>query len=143
VSYLDEGEFERWMRSALRTLESARRDLDGGDYNWACFKSHQAAGKALKALLWGVFQLHVLDSCGHEGLPHQLQSRHERHPVPHGVSPQRSSHRPLLRYHASRLLKIKVLNPNTVGTPLERHPRECIGYRYPESTWIVVDYRGA
>jgi HEPN domain-containing protein len=40
VSYLDEGEFERWKRSALRTLESARRDLDGGDYNWACFKSH-------------------------------------------------------------------------------------------------------
>jgi len=54
VSYLDEEEFERWMRSALRTLESARRDLDGGDYNWACFKSHQAAEKALKALLWGV-----------------------------------------------------------------------------------------
>jgi HEPN domain-containing protein len=54
VSYLDEGEFERWMRSALRTLESARRDLNGGDYNWACFKSHQAAEKALKALLWGV-----------------------------------------------------------------------------------------
>jgi hypothetical protein len=23
VSYLDEGEFERWMRSVLRTLESA------------------------------------------------------------------------------------------------------------------------
>ena len=54
MSYLDEGEFERWKRSALRTLESARRDLDGGDYNWACFKSHQAAEKALKALLWGV-----------------------------------------------------------------------------------------
>jgi hypothetical protein len=71
-----------------------------------------------------------------------IQPRHERHPVPHGVSPQRSRHRPLLRYHASRLLKIKVLNPNTVGTPLERYPRECIGYRYPESTWIVVDYRG-
>ncbi len=43
------------------------------------------------------FQLHVLDSCGHEGLLHQLQSCHERHPAPHGVSPQRSSHRPPLR----------------------------------------------
>jgi hypothetical protein len=41
-----------------------------------------------------------------------------------------------------RLLKVKVLNPNTVGTPLEHHPRECTGYRYLESTCIAVDYRG-
>jgi HEPN domain-containing protein len=51
---LDEGEFKRWMASARRTLESARRDTEAGDYNWACFKAHQAAGKALKALLWGL-----------------------------------------------------------------------------------------
>ena len=51
---MDEGEFERWMASARRTLESARRDAEAGDYNWACFKAHQAAGKALKALLWGL-----------------------------------------------------------------------------------------
>jgi len=50
---LDEGEFERWMRSAEATLSSARRDAEGGDYGWACFKAHQAAEKALKALLWG------------------------------------------------------------------------------------------
>ena len=42
------------MRSATRTLESAKHDADHGDYNWACFKAHQAAGKALKALLWAV-----------------------------------------------------------------------------------------
>ena len=30
-----------------------------------------------------------------------------------------------------------------VETPLYHYPRECIGYRYPESTWIVVDYRGS
>jgi len=54
VPYLDEGEFGRWMRSALRTLESARRDLEAGDYSWACFKAHQAVEKALKALLWGI-----------------------------------------------------------------------------------------
>ncbi len=51
---LDEAEYERWMESARRTLESARGDLERGDYNWACFKAHQAAEKALKALLWGV-----------------------------------------------------------------------------------------
>ncbi len=51
---LDEAEFNRWIESAKRTLESARRDLQHGDYNWACFKAHQAAEKALKGLLWGV-----------------------------------------------------------------------------------------
>ncbi|MEZ0345247.1 MAG: HEPN domain-containing protein [Infirmifilum sp.] len=50
---LDEKEYERWMSSARRTLQSAGRDLEAGDYNWACFKAHQAAEKALKALLWG------------------------------------------------------------------------------------------
>lgn len=42
------------FRSSLKTLESARRDLDHGDYNWACFKAHQAAEKALKAILWSL-----------------------------------------------------------------------------------------
>jgi len=51
---LDNSEYSRWMESARRTLHSARGDLERGDYNWACFKAHQAAGKALKALLWGV-----------------------------------------------------------------------------------------
>ena len=52
--YLDVNEYERWMKSATRTLESASHDIERGDYNWACFKAHQAAEKALKALLWGV-----------------------------------------------------------------------------------------
>ncbi|MEM0458704.1 MAG: HEPN domain-containing protein [Thermofilaceae archaeon] len=51
---LDEEEYGRWMLSARRTLESSRRDAEAGDFNWACFKAHQAAEKALKALLWGV-----------------------------------------------------------------------------------------
>jgi len=68
TSYLDEVEFERWLRSALRTLESAKRDLEFGDYNWACFKAHQVAGKALKALLWGVGRPRI----GHS-LVHLLQ----------------------------------------------------------------------
>jgi len=53
VAYLDVGEYERWMKSAIRTIESAERDAKHGDYNWACFKAHQAAEKALKALSWG------------------------------------------------------------------------------------------
>ncbi len=54
MAYLDVSEYERWMKSAIRTLESAGHDVGHGDYNWACFKAHQAAEKALKALLWGV-----------------------------------------------------------------------------------------
>jgi HEPN domain-containing protein len=54
LSIVDETEFNRWMRSAVLTLESARRDRVDRDYNWSCFKAHQAAEKALKALLWGL-----------------------------------------------------------------------------------------
>ncbi len=53
-SPLDEAEFRRWLESAKRTLESARRDVSARDYSWACFKAHQAGEKALKALLWGL-----------------------------------------------------------------------------------------
>ena len=51
---LDQEEFNRWFKSAKLTLESAIRDYEHGDYNWACFKAHQAVEKALKALLWGI-----------------------------------------------------------------------------------------
>lgn len=51
---LDESEFKRWIESALRTLESAKVDHSHGFYSWACFKAHQAAEKAIKALLWGL-----------------------------------------------------------------------------------------
>lgn len=69
---LDEPEFSRWIESAKRTLDSARRDLAHGDYNWACFKAHQAAWKALKALLWGIGRPRV----GHS-LPRLLQHLEE------------------------------------------------------------------
>jgi len=54
VPYLDVEEFDRWMKSALKTLESAKKDLEFEYYNWACFKAHQAVEKALKAVLIGV-----------------------------------------------------------------------------------------
>ncbi|MEM2009137.1 MAG: HEPN domain-containing protein [Ignisphaera sp.] len=50
----DESEFNRWIKSARLTLESAKRDHVNRDYNWSCFKAHQAAEKALKAILWGL-----------------------------------------------------------------------------------------
>jgi len=54
MSLLDEEEYLRWVEMARRTLRSAERDLMGGDYNWACFKAHQAAEYAVKGLLHGL-----------------------------------------------------------------------------------------
>ena len=51
---MDEGEFRRWIEMAERTVRSAVRDMEAGDYNWACFKAHQAAEFAAKALLYGL-----------------------------------------------------------------------------------------
>jgi len=39
-----------WLNQALKDLEHAKLSLEHGDYEWACFASHQAAEKAVKAL---------------------------------------------------------------------------------------------
>ncbi|MFX1298727.1 MAG: HEPN domain-containing protein [Promethearchaeota archaeon] len=49
----DDVEYERWMKQAKNTLEGAQKDLDTEQYNWSCFKSHQAAEFSLKAILYG------------------------------------------------------------------------------------------
>jgi len=51
---MDLQEFSRWIAMAERTLASAVRDMEAGDYNWACFKAHQAGEFAVKAVLYGV-----------------------------------------------------------------------------------------
>ncbi len=51
---LDADEYLRWIVSAKKTLDSAKGDLERGDYNWACFKAQQAAELAVKALLHGL-----------------------------------------------------------------------------------------
>lgn len=51
---LDEEEFNRWFSMAKQTLNSARLDMDMGYFNWACFKAHQAAELAVKALARGI-----------------------------------------------------------------------------------------
>jgi len=51
---LDEDEFKRWFIMASGTVRSAQGDLERGDYNWACFKAHQSAEFAVKALLRGL-----------------------------------------------------------------------------------------
>lgn len=52
----------RWLRQAEYTLRSAEGDERLGFYAWACFKAHQAAEYALKALLRGA----GIESFGHD-----------------------------------------------------------------------------
>jgi HEPN domain-containing protein len=39
-----------WLNQAVRDLEQAADSRDDGRHEWACFASHQAAEKAVKAL---------------------------------------------------------------------------------------------
>ena len=54
TSYLDEEEYNRWMKNAQTTLRSAINDKSSQFYNWACFKAQQAAEYAVKAYLRGI-----------------------------------------------------------------------------------------
>ena len=39
-----------WLKQGQRDVEHARRALDAGDYEWACFAAQQGAEKTVKAL---------------------------------------------------------------------------------------------
>lgn len=56
---MDVSEFKRWFNQAVHTYESAKRDYEDTDFDWACFKCQQAAEFALKALLRGVGKLGI------------------------------------------------------------------------------------
>ncbi len=58
----DCSEAVKWIRHAKYTLSSVVVDIEGGFYSWACFKSHQVAELALKALLRGA----GVESFGHD-----------------------------------------------------------------------------
>lgn len=50
-----------WFRQAKRDLESARKQLEGGFFEWACFIAQQSAEKAVKA----AYQKLGADAWGH------------------------------------------------------------------------------
>lgn len=56
-------EFERWLKQAENSLESADVDKDNSYFNWACFKAQQAAEYALKGLLRAFGKVAVGHSC--------------------------------------------------------------------------------
>jgi len=54
---IDHDEYKRWLDQAEYTLQSARRDLEAGDFTWSCFKAQQAAEYAVKSVLRGLGRL--------------------------------------------------------------------------------------
>jgi len=86
-----------WFRQALRDLEHARKSIDMGDYEWACFAAQQAAEKAVKALyqhqgveVWSHSVARMLENLP-EGLkpPRDLIDKArelDRHYIPTGYS---------------------------------------------------------
>ncbi len=54
TEYLDEDEYNRWMKNARTTLKSAINDMNSEFYNWACFKAQQSSEYAVKAYLRGI-----------------------------------------------------------------------------------------
>lgn len=42
-----------WLRQAEADLQHARHARSAGDYDWACFASHQAGEKAIKGVILG------------------------------------------------------------------------------------------
>jgi HEPN domain-containing protein len=66
-----------WLDEAIGDLEHARRDEEGGFYNWACFSAQQAAEKAVKA----VFQKMGAEAWGHS-VADLLKELAMKHSVP-------------------------------------------------------------
>jgi HEPN domain-containing protein len=70
-THADEAKSTRWEAALERSRDwwvqseadfrHARNSTEVGDYDWACFASHQAAEKALKSL----FQAHHQEARGH------------------------------------------------------------------------------
>lgn len=50
----DKKEYERWLKQAKHTLDSAEEDLNNQRFDWSCFKAQQAAEYAVKGLLYGL-----------------------------------------------------------------------------------------
>jgi HEPN domain-containing protein len=50
-----------WFRQSEKDLQHAKRSVDAGDFEWACFAAQQAAEKAVKSLYQSI---HV-DAIGH------------------------------------------------------------------------------
>jgi HEPN domain-containing protein len=82
-----------WLRQASKDLEHAKRSVELGDYEWACFAAHQAAEKAIKALyqklkveVWGHSVSRMIELLPEEHRPPremvEKAKRLDRHYIP-------------------------------------------------------------
>lgn len=82
-----------WWGQAERDLRHAEHSLSAGDYEWAAFAAHQAAEKALKAVVlgasgepWGHSVTHLLEalpaSIDHERAISDAVRRLDKHYIP-------------------------------------------------------------
>jgi len=82
-----------WLAQAEHDLNHARHALEAGDYDWACFAAHQAAEKAVKALIlyrggegWGHAITRLLVDLRHQlPVPAELREaaqRLDKHYIP-------------------------------------------------------------
>jgi HEPN domain-containing protein len=55
----DKKEFDRWIKQAEYTLDSAKEDIENKRFSWACFKAQQPAEYAVKGLLYGIGSIPV------------------------------------------------------------------------------------
>lgn len=70
---------EDWLKQALRDLDHAKKSVELGDYEWACFAAQQAAEKAVNAIfqrigieVWGHSISRLLNSLPKEYKPNQV-----------------------------------------------------------------------
>ena len=83
---VDRDEYVRWRGQAQHTFESAQRDVSDSDFDWACFKAHQAAEYCVKGLLRGLGLMAVGPSLLRL-LEQMEQQAHIRPPIGSGPGP--------------------------------------------------------
>jgi len=101
-----------WLRQALRNLEHAKRSMELGDYEWACFAAQQAAEKAVKAL----YQKQGIEVWGHS-ISRMLEALPEDHKPPGGVVGKAKE---LDRHH----IPTRYPNFHPEGAPMDYYTRE-------------------
>lgn len=108
-----------WLESAKNDLEHARKSVELGHYNWACFAAQQAAEKAAKALhmrcnqiAWGHSVLQLLRELPAEHqAPEELLDRArvlDRHYIPSrypNAHPSGASHEYYIREDAEKAVR--------------------------------------
>ncbi len=122
----DREEYERWLKQATNTLQSAQKDKDSGYFNWACFKAQQAAEFAVKGLLYGL----GLQAVGHSLV--RLLAGLERKRV--SVSSLMGMARALDRHY----IPTRYPNAYVSGAPLEYYDAETTEEALDNASQIVA-----